>query len=156
VFEHFDIYLKNYNNNVSQFSTFRHNAIKHAEIYTNKVPLSEFFPNAPDAHVLPVYRCDSDIKAVQESKATCYSYRFLDHHDHVRFVSFLKMVMIKVNAAYLNERLNSYRIELRFQHLGHSIVHHCPYQSQPEFIEQVLLINQSLLEMDLDTFQLQG
>ncbi|KAJ3261993.1 hypothetical protein HK103_003836 [Boothiomyces macroporosus] len=64
-------------NNLMCFSTFRRNAVKKAEIVSEKVALELIFPNAPLDHSLPVFKCTPRIYSAQEEDATVFALKFI-------------------------------------------------------------------------------
>lgn len=87
MFEHFELYMKHYSNNHCQFSTFKHNAVKQAEIRSEKVPLSEFFPQAHEAHGLPVIKCSNVVRSIQEDTAKIFTIKFVNQSGKERLIT---------------------------------------------------------------------
>jgi hypothetical protein len=134
VFEHFDVFMKHYNNNRCQFSTFGHQATRHCETCTEKIALGEFFPTIPDDGQ-PVYKCISKVHSVQEPESTIFTIKFLNHDEHVQFANSLKQVMVTVQQNYLRKRFESFQQPVMSRFGSHT----CIYASATEFVMQVCL-----------------
>ena len=57
-----------------KFSTFKQNAVRHAEIYSEKVPWSDNSSAAP----IYVYRCLSVVSSKQEDAQSIFTIKFLN------------------------------------------------------------------------------
>ncbi|KAJ3269798.1 hypothetical protein HDV01_000895 [Terramyces sp. JEL0728] len=84
-------------NNLMCFSTFRRNAVKKAEIISERVALEMIFPNAPIDHSLPVFKCTPRIYSAQEEEATVLAFKFLNNVSDLE-LQLMKLAIIPVKS----------------------------------------------------------
>jgi hypothetical protein len=142
VYEHLDSFIKHYNNNRCQFSTFKHGVVRHAETHTEKVPLNLFFQKNNETKELPVFACKSDISTKQEANASIYTFKFINQQgithielEHIKFANFLTEMLYIVKNNALKKRVDSFNQTV----LHNGMRHECTYLRSSDFIQQLAI-----------------